>query len=224
MTDRTTLYTKADVPAEDVDGESCQAIVDMQYNAPFDVYVANAVRLPRNSQGEDNVPIFDAKSTGLYFMRSMWRRKQTFCALGTDGIIGVQAVSWIKLLLFDSSCPYLQRLFASFLPIYAGGRTLFLNRFTSDCMIINEALESVGKRINSKTELVTNGDLYREKVFMVVFDSNWSVNNGVGLGPLPGELDSALIDTQSLPGFHSVYPNDYFEFGLPGSKLRYKKD
>ena len=70
MTDRTTLYTKGDVPAEDVDGESCQAIVDMQYNAPFDVYVANAVRLPRNSQGEDNIPIFDAKSTGLYFTRS----------------------------------------------------------------------------------------------------------------------------------------------------------
>ena len=147
MTDRTTLYTKGDVPAEDVDGESCQAIVDMQYNAPFDVYVANAVRLPRNSQGEDNIPIFDAKSTGLYFMPSMWRRKQTFCALGTDGIIAVQAVIWIKLLLFDSSCPYLQRLFASFLPIYAVGRTLFLNRFTSDCMMINEVLESVGKRI-----------------------------------------------------------------------------
>ena len=196
----------------------------MRYYAPFAVSdLTKTVFLPLNSQGEQNIPVFDCKGTGLYFMRSMWRRKQTFCALGADGIIGVQAVSWVKLLLFDSSCPYMQRLFASFLPIYAGGRTMFLNRFTSDCMVINEALESIGKRVNSKNELVTNGDLYKEKVFMVVFDYNWSENNGVGLGPLPGELDSTLIDSQTLPGFHSVYPNDYFESGLPGSTLRYKK-
>jgi hypothetical protein len=225
MTTRTTLYTKDDIPTEDVEGESYNAIYDYQYNAPLDLYVAKTVHLPKNSQGEDWIPIFDAKSTGLYFMRSMWRRKQIFCALGPDGIIGVQAVSWVKLLLFDSSCPYLQRLFASFLPIYAGGRTIFLNRFTSDFMTINEALESVGKRVNSKKELVSNRDLYREKIFMVVFDMNWSDNNGPeGLGTLPGELDSTLIDEARLPSFHSVYPNLYFEFGLPGSKLQFKKD
>ena len=50
----------------------------------------------------------------------------------------------------------MQRLFASFLPIYAGGGTMFLNRFTSDCVVIIEALESIGKRNSSKNELVPN--------------------------------------------------------------------
>jgi hypothetical protein len=40
--------------------------------------------------------------------------------------------------------------------------------------------ESVGKRVNSKNELIGNCDLYREKVLMVVFDQNWSVGMDPG--------------------------------------------
>ena len=53
---------------------------------------------------------------------------------------------------------------------------------------------------------------------------NWSDNNGPeGLGTLPGELESTLIDKARLPSFHIFYPNLYFEFSLPGSRLRLKK-
>ena len=224
MTTRTPLYTREDIPAEDVDGESYVTILDMRYWAPLElISVPSTVFLPRNSQGEAWIPVFDRRETGLYFMRSMWRRKQTFCALGADGIVGIQTVSWVKLLIFDSSCPYLQRLFASFMPVYTGGRTLFLNRFTSDCMTVNEAMESVGKRINSKNELISNADLYNERVHMVVFDYNWA-EKGPEKTPADGALDSTLIDARQLLSFHSVWPNEYFsDLTLPGSRLQFKK-
>ena len=75
MTTRPTLHTREDMPEEDVEGETYQTILDMQYYGGLEPYVANPVHLRKNSQGEENIPVFDAKSTGLYFMRSMWRRK-----------------------------------------------------------------------------------------------------------------------------------------------------
>jgi hypothetical protein len=217
------LYNNADIPDEDVDGPGYNLILDMQYWAPVNFQDAfTSVILPRTSQSNTPITVFDNKFTGLYFMRSTWRRKQTFCALGEDGLVGVQAVSWIKLLIFDAACPYLQRLFASFTPIYAGGRTLFLSRYNSDCMIINEALESIGKRINTKAELVTNAQLYSERVHMVVFDYNWALRVD-GINTVPGVLDSTLVDSDRLLNFHSVWPNSYFRNREPGSRLEYQK-
>jgi hypothetical protein len=227
MTTRSTLYTVSDIPFDgEPEGYGYLPIKDMQYYTPYiDSDMSKPVSLPRSSQSEEPIPVFDTKTTGLYFMRSMWGRKQAFCALGSDGLVGIQVVSWVKLLIFDSSCPYMQRLFASFLPVYAGGRTMFLNRFTSDCVVINEALESIGKRINTKNELISNSDLNSENVFMLIFDQNWSEDRTFGrFGLPPYQPDSLLVDSLSLPGFHSVYPNNYIKSGLPGSRLEYKRE
>ena len=154
------LLTKDDVDVDNVDGGyDYKAIVDLRFWERLTIYPFQTVYMPRNSQGEEWIPIFDTPQTGIDLMLSMWQRKQSFCALGADGLVGMQSVSWVKLLIFDAACPYMQRLFASFIPIYVGGRTVFLSRYSSDYMNINEALESIGFRLKIKTELYSNRNL-----------------------------------------------------------------
>jgi hypothetical protein len=122
----------------------------------------------------------------------------------------------------------MQRLFASFIPIYVGGRTVFLSRYSSDYMNINEALESIGFRHKAKIEMNTNIHLYESKVHMIVFDSNWH-HKDTELDYDPDYVDrdkigSVLYDEERLLWFHSVFPNNYFGPALPGADLTFTRD
>ena len=176
------------------------------------------VLLPSTSRGDAWVQVFDKKSTALWLLSCLHARRTTFCALGNDGQVSVMAVGWTKLLVYDSFCPYLQRLFQAFQPIYAGGETWFVSRVTSEVEALASALRNVGRRVKSDA-LNTNADLRASGIHMCIVDYNYQYTDG-STSP---SVSSQLHDSQKMLTYLGVWPNAYLEEEPgSGSRLRYK--
>ena len=176
------------------------------------------VYLPSTSQGGSWLHVFEDKSTALRLLSCMRQRRATFCALGDDGQVSVQSVCWTKLLVFDSFCPYLQRLFQAFTPIYAGGETWFVSRVTSEAETLADALRNVGRRVKSDS-LNSNEDLRAAGIHMIIVDYNYRYADK---DTRPSST-SQLRDSAKLLTYHGVWPNDYFlENVAPGNTIQHR--
>ena len=120
--------------------------------------------------GDKKVEVFDKKYTGLMLLNQMWRTRQTVVALGQDASITVVAVSWQKLLIFDSLDPYMTRLIAAYIPIIAGSVCVFVSKFTGEGETFRGALTRIGKRLKGTAEINSNYDLKQQGIPCLIFD------------------------------------------------------
>ena len=170
--------------------------------------------------GDKQVEIFDRKYTGLMLMNQMWRNRQSVMALGQDASITVLAVSWQKLLIFDSLDPYMTRLVAAYLPIIAGGVCVFVSKFTGEGETFGGALTRIGKRLKGNGEINSNFDLKKEKIPCLIFD--WAYSS---VDPSDRELDtSSHLSDNYVYNIQHWYGADPFENRSSGEDVRLEPD
>lgn len=140
--------------------------------SPTISYLDKPVYLPSTSTGRTSVVVFDSKSTALRLITALKNRHLTFCALGADGQVSVMAVGWKKLLVYDSFCPYLQRLFQAYTPVYMADTTWFVSRVTYEAETLANALRTVGLRLKANS-VVYNSDLRSANIHMCIVDEDY---------------------------------------------------
>lgn len=109
-------------------------------------------------------------------LNQMWRNRQSTMALGQDASVTVVAVSWQKLLIFDSLCPFMVRLMAAYIPIMAGSVCVFVSKFTGEGETFRGALTRIGKRLKGDAEINNNYDLRQQGIPCLIFD--WAYREG----------------------------------------------
>lgn len=128
------------------------------------------VTLWDTAYGSGAVTIFDEKLTGLKLLNQMWQTRQTVVALGPEASVTVVAVSWQKLIIFDSLDPYMTRLMAAYIPILTGGACVFVSKFTGEGETFRGALTRIGKTLKGTDEINTNRDFRAQGIPAMVFD------------------------------------------------------
>ena len=109
----------------DFDGTlSWALVVNWHYQAsPFELLGRSnqLVLLPQTSQGQTWLPICNF-TTAMRLLLRMRQDRVMSMTIGLEGQVTCTAVSWTKLIFWDSFDPYLTRLMTVYIPFTAGRR------------------------------------------------------------------------------------------------------
>ena len=144
------------------------------------------------------VRVADTVTTLLKVMEQCRQRGQSMVALGDDATL--VWVGFAKGIVVENSLA-LQRLLASYAPVYDSGHLRWVHRSLATYLATKEALISVGLTIQG--QVVSNPDFVREGIAMLIFDLKYRVapSADVGVGSTTEDLavGQILYDWDARP-------------------------